>query len=434
MVDRPYADHLRRAVWRDRRSASTGGEVFLPAERIQAALWAGIVVLPTAGTYSQPLECGAEDYTCLARSYELACREPSTAATTCEAWLERLEAHAFADQPAWQLAAAAAYYSLSEWSEATNATQELRERSTMLLENVLLEQESGRFASEAYLGLAAWTDDLDENIALLRQALLADPSNAPAAETLARLLATRGSEPALLEAAEAMESAYLAQRDPKRWHLASSAVALYESAGETSRAQRLKERVFAESGMNQLLDRLEELDDAARAKGLLGQACNVDLVALFGADRCLRGIESVASAVGLEQDLESQQRLAEAATIGMTSVINAPGFDSDEEARFRAVYETFISLGVRSAEVYEAYSHLLDDPILARLALEEASDLAPQNGQLLFRLGLAYLNEGMWQKAIASLEKAEPLLPEWVPQEVITMQLERARAGLESSR
>lgn len=35
MVDRAYADHLRRAVWRDRQSASTCGEVFLPAERIR---------------------------------------------------------------------------------------------------------------------------------------------------------------------------------------------------------------------------------------------------------------------------------------------------------------------------------------------------------------------------------------------------------------
>jgi tetratricopeptide (TPR) repeat protein len=395
-------------------------------------LEAGLLLAPASN--AQESNCGADDTACLTASYEAACRDPArSTAARCSAWLRRLETHTFADEPAWRLIAAAAYYSLAEMNDSPGEVNELRRQSAFLLRTVIAENPAGHYASEAYLGLSALSTDLDENIEHLRNAVREDPANAPAAEILAHLLASKGSRTERLEAAGLMQNAYANQRDSKRWYLAARAVALYEAAGALDRAQEFREQVYVDSEIEGVRDQLENIEAVDDSSSALSLVCNTYLVELFGRQPCMRGIETVVEAVKQENDPERQRRLAEAATAGMRLAINAPGISPAEKALFITTYKTFRELGIRSAKVEEAYSYLLEDPAEALSALAKAVDLEPENGRLVYQLALAYLEQEQWQKAIDYLERARPILPQSIAAELLEFQLHRAEEGLAST-
>jgi tetratricopeptide (TPR) repeat protein len=104
-----------------------------------------------------------------------------------------------------------------------------------------------------------------------------------------------------------------------------------------------------------------------------------------------------------------------------------------EKTLFITTYETFRAVGIRSAKVEEAYSYLLADPAEALSALVNALDLEPENGRLVYRLALAYLEQEQWQKAIDYLERARPMLPQSIAVELLEFQLHRAEEGLASA-
>jgi tetratricopeptide (TPR) repeat protein len=378
-------------------------------------------------------DCSADDSACLTRGYEAACRIPERATPeSCDIWLKNLEAHEFAEQPAWRIAAAVAYHSLAEKSSSPELAEEYRERSARLYQDVISTYPTGPAASEAYIGLSALTDDLDEYVELMRRAVAANPNSAFALEFLSHSLEQRGSESDMREAASFLEAAYADRSDPKKWYLGLRTVRLYEAVGELDRAQNFQKRMYSDSGFAEMEIEFGSLDDIERVESTLSRACNDSLVALFGMDTCLKGIESVVQGVTAEQDSERQQLLADAASSGMQRAAVAPGVAAEEHASFKATYELFISLGIHSAKVYEAWSNYLADPDQAISALEKAVKLAPDDGALVYRLGLFYLEQERWETAIDTFEKARPNLPAGFSRELLEMQLQRAEAGLES--
>lgn len=380
-------------------------------------------------------DCGADDSVCLSQSYEMACRLPESATTaTCAAWLEHVETHEYSDQPAWQNIVAAAYYHLAESSESPDRADEYKTHSSRLLHNIISRYPSGPHAYDAYIGLANLTEDPNERIRLFRQAVAADQNHAFAPAMLARQLARTGSEADLIEAAEFMRQAYLVESDPSKWYLGRSTVGLYDAAGQTDKAEEFRRRIYIDSGMEDAEFDFQALADAQHVERTFTRVCNDNLVALFGKETCLSGIDSVVEAVKQEQDPEQQRRLAEAATEGMTRVANAPGIGTDEVKLFSATYEMFISLGVRSSKVYDAWSQRLEDRDLAVSALERAVELSPQDGALVYRLGLAYLGQERWGDAIRTFEKARQNLPAGFSREILDMQLQRAEAGQASAK
>jgi tetratricopeptide (TPR) repeat protein len=413
----------------------TGNKVRHRVPLVSLLATAQILFLVPPVSRAQNLECRGDDYVCLTRSYEQGCREPPrTTRETCAAWLQRVESHPFADRQAWRLIAATGYRTLSEMSESPNEASKFKAQSLALLQGVLSENPAPPFASEAYLGLAALTQNPSDNLHMVRLAVKADAGNAPAAEVLAHLVANGGSKADLLEAAEFMRAAYSAQQSPRKWYLAGKTITLYEAAGALDKAHQFRNSVYIDSGMDRLLGRLDSVDDGNKAKDLLSVTCNVYLVGVFGENSCLRAIKSVADVVKREQDSGRRRELAEAVTSGMISVVNFPDFGDMEKSTLQVTYEMFISLGIDSAVVYRAYSQLLNDPVASLAALEKAATLAPHNGQIIYELGLAYLERGRWKEAINKLEEATPILPQWVSEDILAMQLQRAQAGLASAR
>jgi hypothetical protein len=146
------------------------------------------------------------------------------------------------------------------------------------------------------------------------------------------------------------------------------AVGLYEAAGELSRADAFRRRVYADSGMARIAEKVEStgLRDAEQASSALAIACNADIVALFGAGTCMRGMDTAVAAVRAEDDMSRRTDLAEAATAGMTTVINAPSLAEqvpEANERFRSALEVFIAEGVQSSDVYAAQAFQLIQPL-----------------------------------------------------------------------
>jgi tetratricopeptide (TPR) repeat protein len=411
------------------------GRIVKSAFAIVLIAASGQVLVPRA--WAQSVDCGADDFACVETDFTRACRDqPRTTRATCSAWLQRLEAHDFADQPAWQIVTALTYYDLADMADSTESARALRQRSRELYERVLAQGTRGFYASEAYLGLATLTADLDTHISLFREAVAADPSRLAVSDQFALTLARRGSRTDLLEAAELLRNSFSGRKNSgRKWYVAAWAVGFYEQAGELDTAQAFRRQVYADSEMGRIADEAARglLDDPESATAALAEICHTALVSLFGSTTCMSGIDAVARAAEHERDSQRRRLLAEAATTGITTVANAPGIGGTEQERFRAIFEAFIARGIESPRVYVAYSDLLNDRRLAISFMEKAAILAPTDGELLYKLGVAYLGQEMWREAIDSFERARPILPAGLSEELFARQLQRAEAGLEAA-
>jgi hypothetical protein len=160
----------------------------------------------------------------------------------------------------------------------------------------------------------------------------------------------------------------------------------------------------------------------------MSHACLDSIISVVGTDPCFEAIDALTAAAGNAKDITRRKELAEQACAAMTDAGRSRDLQlafPDWQLRFRSRVEELLKLDVQSAAVYSAYANFVTGEQHVG-ALKDAAALAPDDGPLRYRLGLAYMEQQMWSDGIKELEAARKLLPEWRFQ-VLDEHIEKAR-------
>ncbi len=393
--------------------------------------------------YREILGCEAEDRICIETRYidiELSYLTDCTdSLVSCRASIARLEADSMAASLTMRLIAGVLYYRFARVAGGADSeeAQRARQQSDAALRDVLARQATGYYAGLAYLGLANLAEIEEVQEQLLRAAVAADPEDVFVPELLAGRLSRRNEQASLAEAVEFMRHAYTlrTRRDPegtdlKRWHVGTSVVGLYNRSGQPDEAAEFREQLRRDSRMDALAEEVplaRFADDPQYAEQSLRTACWRYIVAMFGADTCRNGIDTLVRAVDSGAPDEHRLRLADVATEGMTDLVIA----QEEEYRgtFVPILRRWIDNDIHTASVFLRYSNQVADAELSLWALENAVELEPDNGQYRYWLGSRYLDAGRFEEALEQLHRARPDLPEGFSVEFLDTRIQRAEAG-----
>jgi tetratricopeptide (TPR) repeat protein len=392
-----------------------------------------LFLVPVGRPNAQSLSCDRDDYRCLQREYESVCREPRFATReSCADWVQRLESHPFAMAPDWRLIAAAAYGALADFSGSPERATQFRREETTIYRDLIAQNPRN---VQALIGLSAVVDDSQERIDLLRRAIVVDPNNRFALKALVSDLAASGSEG---EAAPLLERAYTSAKGRAKWKYAFDALLLYRRIGNSDAAERLRGRVLEDIGLtgseNEVATR--DFTDLVVASTTLSSVCDESVIYILGAATCLEAIESALQTIENSAALEQRTALADILMSAMLSAGRSgtvQTFEPSWRSRFQRNVESVLASGVESGTIYDAYASFVASPEARLMALEKAAALAPADGQIVYRLGLAYLELHMEEEGIEFLRRARPLLPEW-RHEVLDEHIRRAEAQLESEK
>jgi tetratricopeptide (TPR) repeat protein len=371
---------------------------------------------------AQSLECGADDGQCLIDSLGLACSHTLEAfEETCLAWVQRVEAHPLAANAEWKLVAAAAYYSLAELADSEAAVQGYSERSRAINQDVLTRWSVGPFASEAYVGLSNLvlleSEDVSEVIRLGRMAVAADPEHDTTMWLLANWLVQRGESGDLREAADLYRSAYVAGGS-RSWYWAANALSLYRSTGQQDQIEIFLKHVTRDSGMDGFVEEVVSsrfARDPERAAAVLETACHSYVIAIFGPETCLNGIDNLVEATRLPIALAERQSIVDAAIPALRGLAAMGGGSAAEPRgwhdRFGALLQEWVDSEVATAAVYFYWAGTQSNVNAAVSGYETAVRLAPGNGEYRYRLARAIFKQGRLDEAIEQLGLARDTLP-----------------------
>lgn len=410
----------------------------MPARLLPIVLVACGLAVPLYQSKAQQLECGADDRQCLQDAFEQACGRPQTLEGPCLAWLRSVEEHPLAPSPEWRLIAAAGYRLVARYAASEDDTERYIEQSRSIYLQLLARWRDGPYAAQAYVGMAGLTDDIDELISLVRNAVQADPSNANTRFGLAQSLRTRGRAADYAEAADLYREAYEADAPPK-YYSAANALRLYMMTGRTAQAETFRGQIARDTSM---ADFAEEVisprfaQNLEHAEVVLDTACATYIIDIFGPATCANGIDTLVTATRQTASIPARQSIADLAA-GAMGRLNASGVGSPEEQsqrdyKFGSILRGWIDTGVATARVFVQWAHNPGSDLNESVsAFERAVELAPDNGQYRYWLALGYMEQGRFDEAIEGLRIARETLPENVglSPESVDAQIRRAQSG-----
>ncbi len=374
------------------------------------------VLISVSNAQSPP--CLLNDASCLQREMRGVCWEQQQSLEPCLAWLEMMANIGGSMDSGVRMLVAQGYVGLSNLYMLVEGEHLTAERSGMSASRARARDLYREILSEdptnagALTGLAGLIDNLDETIELLRQRVAIDAADTNGLLLLAEFLDRSGE---LLEAAELRERIYMMQSDGGRdQRLASEAVSSYEAAGATDRAAELRARVRADYRLDDKLQDLERIDaeSPARSRAILTELCTNELAVLFGPDPCLDGIDRVAAIAETAGTIGEE--LAEAAVDGIQIAVRAwrlHASSPDLRRRLLSTMDRMFMWMNESAHRYAVYAQVTDDPAQRLRSMESAVALAPDDGAIVFGLGLAYLEERRIDDGVDLLERSRDLLP-----------------------
>lgn len=390
--------------------------------------------VPVYEAQAQPLACGPDDRQCLEESLGLACSQTEA---TCLDWLQQVQAHNLTENPEWRLIAAAGYAALRDLAGSPEDANRYRELSRSNYSEMLETWPDGYYAAQAYVGMATNTDDRDESIAMMRNAVSADPSNSITAFLFARFLLGRGQDDDYREAADAYRSAYLAQ-SRGGYYYAASALGLYAGTGQVEKADELRDQVARDSGINGFAEEVvsdEFFQDPERGTVVLETACHRYVIAIFGPETCLNGIDNLVEATRLPIALAERQSIVDVAIPALRGLASMGGGSEAEPRgwhdRFSALLQEWIDSEVATAAVYFYWAGTQSNVNAAVSGYERAVRLAPGNGEYRYRLAREILKQGRFDEAIEHLILARDTLPEnsGVTTESVDREILKAESG-----
>jgi tetratricopeptide (TPR) repeat protein len=392
---------------------------------------------------AQSLECGANDSQCLDDSFAVACSSSLEAfEQSCLAWAQRVEAHELAENPEWRLAAGAGYFNLADLTDSAAAAERYREQSRAIIQAVLEQWPTGSYARQAYMGLANLafleTEDISEAIRLTRLALQAEPDNEISMWALATWLARRAENGDRREAADMYRAAYVA-RGSRSWYWAANALGLYRSTGQTDQAEIFLDQVSRDSGMDGFDEEVVSSSfarDPERAAEVLETACHSYIIAMFGAETCANGIDTLVSATRSVVVPAERRRIVGAATEGMRMLTIAGDATGEQlrqrQSEFGTILREWIATEAATAATYVLWAQHTDSDLEEGIAaFERAVELAPDNGRYRYWLAQGYIARRRFDEAIENLNLARDTLPENVGITVESVDREIRRAEYE---
>jgi tetratricopeptide (TPR) repeat protein len=361
-----------------------------------------------------PKTCPDGDFDCFERHQVAACYEPSTSTTeTCRAWIHTLDQQASKGSSDAELRLAHASRALADLATdpAVQAKYNARARS-IYRERIRRDADD----AQALLALATLADDDEEMIGLLQRGVALAPEEAASTHLLASKLHKRNRPGDALAAAIYMERAYDAMK-PERWaHHASSTHWYYQQAGANDLAARFRARVIDDWGARTLADVADDTapDDVERTLEIV---CDSYATGVLGTQMCGQSIAAVMRYLTSSGVTPRTQALADAAAGAMENFGRdewALGCEPPEsQPAFTSGLDTLLALGFESAPVLSAFARVA--PCGERLqTLQRAVELAPQDGDLVWRLGGAYASDGRWDEALTAYRRAKSL-PTIVP-------------------
>lgn len=379
---------------------------------------------PAFQLQAQSLECGADEGQCLEDSFALACSARIEAfEDNCLAWVQRVESHSLAENPRWRLIAATAYFRMAEFAESVVVAERYRERSRTINQELLAQQPSGYYANQAYIGLAnlasVETEDASEVIRLTRMALQADPGNRNTMMGLARMLTRRGESGDHREAADMYRAAYIAGGS-RFWYLAANASGLYDSTGQSDRAEVFRDQVKKDSGIDEFEVEVKSVsfaEDLERAAVVFDTACQRYVIAIFGSETCANGIDTLVAATRSIASPAERRAIVGVATEGMRMLTVAGDTFGDEtrqrETKFGSILREWIATDVATAATFVLWAQHRESGLDEYVsALERAVELAPDNGQYRFWLANGHIQQGRHEEAINHLRIARDTIPD----------------------
>ncbi len=373
---------------------------------------------------SQTLECGEDDRECLEARFSMACGQIASGASlaeSCLTWVEQVQEHSLAQHPEWKLIAGASYRLLADMAESGEARDRFRERSLSLYQEVTATYPGTRYASQAYLGLAGFSDDLDESIALLQEASRLDPENTAIPLILARWMEIKArATQRASDFGEAADMYRLAYATRGGWNTASNALQLYELADDSEQAEQFRSEVASDSGMSEFAEEVTSAEFATspdRAQAVLGTACHSWIVATFGPEPCASGIDSLVAATRATASQVQRRAIVDVAVEAIRRLTVAQGLSEEDRSRFSEefgqILREWINSGAATASVYVRWAlhpeSGLDESVIA---MERALELEPDNGQYRYWLSMAYMAQRRFDEAIENLMIARHTLPE----------------------
>src|SRR3954469_19676423 len=143
-----------------------------------------LACVPVAGG-AQEFVCGLADAQCWQREHEKMCRDVGATATSCSAWLSRLEKSPNAEHPGIRLTAAAANVALGDFSADPSARAQFRDRAREIYRSLVRDDPTN---ASALLGLSNFTPNTEERLSLMRRAVESNPTDSGLIELLGRAL------------------------------------------------------------------------------------------------------------------------------------------------------------------------------------------------------------------------------------------------------
>jgi hypothetical protein len=216
-----------------------------------------------------------------------------------------------------------------------------------------------------------------------------------------------------LERAVVLEQGYsVATTEIRKLYFARNAVTAYEIAGAADMAEALRARVRTDLRLDARLGDLADprATSPDRVGAALEEACNSDMLEIFGATSCLENIEAVLEAA--EEDavfLDSASRGIMAAARGGRWLEVA---DPQWRQRFESALDALIDTGVAPVSAYTTRAFITRSPEQRVQTMRAAAARFPLDGEVAFGLGLAELDAGNRSEAIQALSQARELLPE----------------------
>jgi tetratricopeptide (TPR) repeat protein len=376
--------------------------------------WSTALFLGTAVgvAHGQGLNCGASDVDCFQRDVDQACHTAESTTASCDAALERVAASPARGNLDMRLMVGAGNFALSELANEPAAKATYRNRARDAYTSIVSEHPTN---ASALVGLATLAETSQERIAVLRRALVANPTDLYLYEALSETLSRTGNSS---EAAALTEQAYeLESQQEKKWNLAEVAVLRYEDAGQTPQADAMRNRVRQDYGLKGVSAQLAHPEslDPDQLTSMLTSVCSLPIAYIVGATTCLDSLKTSADLVSRTRDNRVAVKLADGASTAISSSVEIEGMlneaDPNWRKRFKEMTRGFITAGAISQKTLSAYGAVVSDPKERVDDMKAAAARFPDNGELAAALGLAHLDYGNRDDAIRSLSRAKQLLP-----------------------
>lgn len=375
----------------------------------------GIASLLIAGaSNAQQLVCTASDASCFDRELEKACLRVGATIASCAEWLNILEHSPLSRHPNVRVAAAETNLILNDLSGGRGSNTKYRDQAELILDELIIDDPNN---VKALFALAAMRERKEERVELLRRVVAVDPTFVLGWTSLAAAVSSGGAKPDLQESAEFLEQAYVASPSgPRKWHLAADAIMQYENAQSAIDARRLSERASADYGLDRLLTVVSKPETVgpATVNAALEELCSNTGVVIFGARHCLDSIQSVVNVANTTRNTAVESAYAEGATTAMRNAavsLRLSSVDPGWRARFEKTIGGFLESPTATEGMFVAYADITTDSEKRLQALETAAGRFPSDGDIVTRLGLAYLDQGRKDDGIRTLGRAKELVP-----------------------